>query len=154
MSQDNSRESRSEWKNRNIIYTDGWSNVATRKMYDLICKSNKQSDPRLQQLRDQHYHGLQCGGCSFYAQFNSDWGLCCHHKSRHHLETVFEHYTCVSFVNEGWGPHSFHDNPEHHCWCRGSKPSGPAREPLNRHSKILETKGSNRASKKGKRRQI
>ena len=68
---------------------------------------------------EQWYHGQQCGGCSFYAEFDSDWGLCCHGKSRHFTETVFEHFTCPSFVNEGWGPHSFNENPEHHCRCQG-----------------------------------
>lgn len=104
--------SKSEWTNRNRIYTDGWSNLATRKLYEQLCDSNRREEP---QLRKQYECGLQCGGCSFYAEFNADWGLCCRQRSRHHLETVLEHFTCASFVNEGWGPHSFSENPERHA---------------------------------------
>jgi hypothetical protein len=51
---------------------------------------------------------------------NEDWGICCFIKSWHFRETVFEHFTCKVYVHEGWGPHSFTENQEHHCWCRGA----------------------------------
>lgn len=100
------------WKNRNRIRTDGWSNPASGARY----RRDWPDEPR---LSAQHQAGLQCGGCAFYAEFNDDYGLCCRRPSRHYLETVFEHFTCGAFVAEGWGPHSFSDNPASHCWCRG-----------------------------------
>src|SRR5262245_37334504 len=101
--------------NTNKVRTDTWSNQATQAMYE----SKWPNDPNLQV---QHESGHQCGGCSFFAQFNSDWGLCCNAKSSHHLETVFEHFTCKSYVCEGWGPHSFTADKEYHCKCEGHPP--------------------------------
>jgi hypothetical protein len=60
-----------------------------------------------------------CGGYSSFAPFNADWGLCCHRGSEHRLETVFEHFTCPAFINKGWGPHNFTDDPEFNCQCGG-----------------------------------
>ena len=89
--------------NKNRIITRGFSNPESEKKYHSLWED----EPA---LRDNFYYGgRQCGGCSFYAKFDSDWGLCCHDKSRHHLETVFEHFTCSVHVNEGWGAHSFID---------------------------------------------
>jgi hypothetical protein len=86
----------------NHIITDDWSNDDSKRLYELHW-------PEEPTIKHQYEEGQQCGGCSFFAPFNSDWGLCCHAASRHHLETVFEHFTCPAFVNEGWGPHSFSD---------------------------------------------
>lgn len=99
-------------KNQNLIYLDRWSNPETAALY-------KRQWPAQPELLRQHENGDQCGGCSFFAAFNSDWGLCCQAESRHHLETVFEHFTCENFVREGWGPHSFTKDTEFHCRCRG-----------------------------------
>ena len=98
--------------NTNTISTDVWSNPESERLYS----SHWPEDPELYQ---QYENGRQCGGCSFFAEFNEDWGLCCHKKSRHHLETVFEHFTCPSYVHEGWGPHSFTEDKEFQCRCGG-----------------------------------
>lgn len=101
--------------NRNVIVTDAFSNDSSRDAY----RAGWPEDPAAKAF---YHEGRQCGGCSFYAKFNSDWGLCTHAASRHHLETVFEHFTCPAHVDEGWGPHSFTTNVEFHYRCHG----GPA----------------------------
>ncbi len=98
--------------NRNVIVTDHWSKVATRHLFD----ANWPDDPV---SRKQHEDGQQCGGCSYFTPFNDDFGLCSHQKSRHHLETVYEHFTCPAYVLEGWGPHSFSESKDFHCRCGG-----------------------------------
>ncbi len=99
--------------NRNTIIIDNWSNHRSADLYKLGWPDEPHLKLQAQEL------GQHCGGCSFFAPFNEDWGLCCHGRSRHHLETVFEHFTCDSFVNEGWGPHSFTEDKEFHCRCGG-----------------------------------
>jgi hypothetical protein len=89
--------------NTNRIVTDRFSNPESEKLY----REHWPDEP--QTYTDLYEEGQQCGGCSFFAKFNSDWGLCCHPESRHHLETVFEHFTCPRYVHEGWGSHSFVD---------------------------------------------
>ena len=88
--------------NGNTIVTNRWSDPDSEKLY----KDEWPSEP---DLREQWLSGLQCGGCAFFAKFNSDWGLCCNDKSRHHLETVFEHFTCPAFIDDGWDAHTFRD---------------------------------------------
>ncbi|GEM_PF-2856541 len=95
--------------NINQIITDRFSNPESKKKYE----STWADDPDI--ADNFYFNGKQCGGCSFYAPFDSDWGLCCYDKSEHHLETVFEHFTCRKYQNEGWGAHSFlpfEDYPE------------------------------------------
>lgn len=98
--------------NTNAIRTDGWSNPETEATY-------KNDWPESPELKLQHQEGDQCGGCSFFAAFSADWGLCCNADSRNHLETVFEHFTCSQYVYECWGPHSFTKDTEFHCRCGG-----------------------------------
>ena len=98
--------------NSNRIVTEGWSSEASHQLY----QSQWPAEPDVARLYEL---GDQCGGCSFFAAFNEDWGLCCHKASRHHLETVFEHFTCPSFLKECWGPHSFTTHTEFHCRCGG-----------------------------------
>lgn len=98
--------------NQNHIIVDRWSSAESERRY-------RERWPDEIELRSQHEMGEQCGGCSFFAPFNADFGLCCHSLSRHQTETVFEHFTCLSFVNEGWGPHSFTEDREFHCSCGG-----------------------------------
>ena len=89
--------------NQNKIITDKFSNPESEKLYF----SQWENDP---EIYEQFYaNGKQCGGCSFYAPFNSDWGLCCHKQSSHYLETIFEHFSCRKHVEEGWDSHSFID---------------------------------------------
>lgn len=97
---------------RNHIVTSEWSCPESERLYS----AQWDGDPDL--IR-QYELGEQCGGCSFFAPFNHDFGLCCHADSRHHLETVFEHFTCPSYCGEGWGPHSFTEDRELHCRCQG-----------------------------------
>jgi len=99
--------------NLNQIVTTNWSNPQSEQLYQLRW-------PDEPDVRTACEEGQQCGGCSFFAEFNADWGLCCHAQSRHFLETVFEHFVCPSHVNEGWGPHSFSVEPEFHCRCGGN----------------------------------
>jgi hypothetical protein len=98
--------------NKNRIIVDRWSNAESEQLY---------RDKWLSEaaLASRHEIGEQCGGCSFFALFDADFGLCCHATSRHFTETVFEHFTCPSFVREGWGPHSFTEDREFHCNCGG-----------------------------------
>jgi hypothetical protein len=91
--------------NQNRVITDSWSDPDTKTLYD-------RQWPDEPEISHQYEDGLQCGGCSFFAPFNPDWGLCCNKASRHFTETGFEHFTCPNFVNEGWGSHSFTDDPE------------------------------------------
>jgi len=97
---------------KNRITTDAFTDPDAEQAY----RAGWPDDP---DLADQHFQGDQCGGCSFFAPFNGDYGLCCDTESRHHLETVFEHFTCPGFVGEGWGPHSFSTDLEDHCRCGG-----------------------------------
>jgi hypothetical protein len=97
---------------QNTIITYRFSSAAAQQLY----QSRWPDEPR---CLEQHSEGQQCGGCSFFAAFNADWGLCCHLNSRHHLQTVYEHFTCPQYVHEGWGPHSFTENTEFHCRCGG-----------------------------------
>ena len=97
--------------NSNMVHTDSFSNQAAYKM----CHTDWPNDPISRKL---YHDGFQCGGCSFYAVFNKDWGLCCHHKSLHFTETVFEHFTCAVHVAEGWSHHSFSEKREDHGRCR------------------------------------
>jgi len=88
--------------NNNRIVTDTWSDEGSERLY----MEQWPNDPG---LFDRYEEGEQCGGCAFFAPFNEDYGLCCYERSRHHLETVFEHFTCPSYVNDGWDAHTFRD---------------------------------------------
>jgi hypothetical protein len=99
--------------NTNSVVTTGWSNFETKQLF----ASRWPDEPAL--LR-QYKNRYRCGSCSFFGKLPSHWGLCCHPKSRHHLETVFEHFTCPLFCREHWGPHSFTNDVEYHCRCGGS----------------------------------
>jgi hypothetical protein len=101
--------------NCNTIVTTEFSSLISQQMY----RAGWPDEPATREL---HAAGRQCGGCSYYAPFDTDWGLCTHPGSRHRLETVFEHFTCPAHVDEGWGPHSFTDCPEFHCRCHGEPP--------------------------------
>ena len=90
--------------NRNVVATAAFSSPTSERMY----RGNWPDDPV---SRERYAAGRQCGGCSFFAAFDADWGLCAHAASRHRLETVFEHFTCPEHVNEGWGAAQLHRRP-------------------------------------------
>jgi len=98
--------------NSNAVVTSGFSNPDSKAAYE----AGWPDEPDVNRL---HENGMQCGSCSFFAPFNEDYGLCCHPDGRHHLETTFEHFTCPSHENEGWGVHSFSTLKENHCLCQG-----------------------------------
>lgn len=105
--------------NENTVLTDRFSDPSAEELY-------RSSWPEEPQCREQYQQGQQCGGCSFFAPLNADYGLCCMSKSRHFTETVFEHFTCPSHVQEGWGPHSFAEEEEFHCRCGGDQDWAPS----------------------------
>ena len=86
--------------NQNTIETTTWFNPDSRALYE-------HEEPDEPDVREQYSDGVQCGGCSFYAPLNADYGFCLNERSRHWLETVFEHFTCPAFLAEGWAAHSF-----------------------------------------------
>jgi len=98
--------------NINNICRSKFSNDSSRLLYE----NEWPNEPHVARFCVE---GNQCGGCSFFAPFDTDWGLCCHKASRHYLETVFEHFSCPSVVRECWGPHSFDVDKEWHCRCGG-----------------------------------
>ena len=109
--------------NYNRISTNGFSNRESSLLY-------RQEWPNEPKLRQQYLRGDQCGGCSYFAPLNEDWGICCCRKSRHHLETVFEHFIRPAYVGEGWGPHSFSNSMR--CECHGVDASETKRQTAKR----------------------
>lgn len=91
-----------EFANQNVIVVGGFSNPASLKQYNLQWPNEPKNFQKYMQ-------GHQCGGCTYFAKFNSDYGLCCSPHSRHRLETVFEHFSCADQQEEGWYAHSFGD---------------------------------------------
>lgn len=77
--------------NSNIIKTDGFSNEDSEKLYHALWVN----EPN---VRRKYEKGFQCHFCRHFAALSNDWGLCCNARSRHSLETVFEHFTCPSFA--------------------------------------------------------
>ncbi len=91
--------------NENTIITNDFSNPESRRKY----MDGWPDEPHVQ----AHYeNGMQCGGCAFFAPLNDDYGICCHPESRHLHETVFEHFTCPTHVEESWRYHSFLDDTD------------------------------------------
>jgi len=88
--------------NTNKITTNNFSNPNTKQLY---LKGYEKNNPKLFKKMTENCD--QCGGCSCFAPLNADYGICCNSLSKCYLETVFEHFTCITFVSEGWGSHSF-----------------------------------------------
>lgn len=91
--------------NRNHIENRTFSNEETAKLF-----------------KEKGAPENQCGGCSFFAPLNGDWGLCLNPESAFLQETVFEHFGCEAVSVEGWGPHAFTSDSSAHCWCGGETP--------------------------------
>ncbi len=91
----------------NVIKENGFSNPESEALY----KNDWLGDVILKYLYEE---GRQCGGCTFFAPLNSDWGICCHKKSKHFKETIFEHFTCKLQIEEGWSAHSFTESVDRH----------------------------------------
>jgi hypothetical protein len=86
--------------NANKVVTDGFSNPDSEFEF----QNGYPSDSKARELAAESY---QCGGCSYFAPLNADYGMCCNSKSPCHLETVFEHFTCSEIDIESWAYHSF-----------------------------------------------
>ena len=82
-------------RNKNKIFTDGWSNPDAKIEYE------SHTDEDRQELKAQNGVLKECSGCAGYHKLNYDWGLCCNEHSTHHLETIFEHFICGWFNTEG-----------------------------------------------------
>jgi hypothetical protein len=95
--------------NANQIVTRGFSNPESARRF----RENYPDEPALQEQATF----VHCGACSFFGELNEDFGLCCNAKSRHHLETVKEEFTCPSICPEGWRSHSFSEDESIHCQC-------------------------------------
>ena len=124
--------------NTDRILTTGFSSEATRQMY----KAGWPDEPA---CRERCGEGAQCGACSCFAKFDSDWGLCCHPGSRHRLETVFEHFYCPAYMEETWGPHSFATSEVLRAG-RGDGPRAPLPSPRREPRRIPDAAGSEAAT--------
>ena len=123
------------YTNTNVIFTNGWSCLNSLKLFD----KKWHQEP---EIWGKYYMGKQCGGCSFFAKFDCDFGLCCHHKSRHFTETVFEHFTCMNHINEGWEAHSFTEDTICHCLCDSAeRRNAMARESMEDDKAKLKQQG-------------
>ena len=85
-----------EYRNKNVIFTEGWSNLSSKKLYEQMWKDHPK-------VYEQYSTGMQCLSCEAYADFNADWGLCKQKYSNHYLETIFEHFTCEKFIQKREG---------------------------------------------------
>lgn len=93
----------------NTIIENDFSNPETKQRYRKIARGELPEDQKAVELYED---GQQCGGCTFFAPLNADYGICCNKKCKFFKETVFEHFTCADTVQEGWGSHSFRANWE------------------------------------------
>lgn len=105
--------------NRNRIVTDTWSSPASMRLY----RERWPQEPQLRERAEER--GEECGACSFFAPLNGEWGLCCHPRSRHFRETLFERFTCPAYVGECRGSHSFTEVRENHCRCQRDRAAQP-----------------------------
>ena len=86
--------------NSNYVVTNGFSRIASER----LIKMKWSREPEVRALYESKH---QCGACSFFARLNNNWGVCCHDRLRHYLETVYRLFTCPVITYEGWESHSF-----------------------------------------------